>query len=320
MHWYHWVLIGVMGFVVIPWVLSLFIAPYIVFTMLLRRTSKEKWARGPAKYLDEIGMKIYESGMAWSRENAQYKRDVHIVNQGLNLYGEYYDFGSDKCVIILPGRREGLFGSYDFAIPYAKSGWNVLMIDPRAHGISDGEFNTVGNVEYSDNMAWANFLATECGIRSVVLHGVCIGSAGGLLAAIHEDCPKVICGLVTDGMFETFAKSTHYHMRKYHVPSIPGMDVWMIDWWMRHFTGYSMRRGPIHLIDQLQLPLLMLNSREDLFSTPDQAQRLYDKAGSARKRLVWFEKGYHSQLRYNDPQLYDTSIHDFLESLTTVSV
>ena len=31
-------------------------------------------------------------GMAWHKEHAAYKKDVHILRDGDNLYGEYYDF------------------------------------------------------------------------------------------------------------------------------------------------------------------------------------------------------------------------------------
>ena len=36
------------------------------------------------------------------------------------LIGEYFDFGKDRCVIILPGRCESLMYSYYFAPPYEK--------------------------------------------------------------------------------------------------------------------------------------------------------------------------------------------------------
>lgn len=320
MEWYEWLLLI---FVVIPigmWLFSLIIGPFIAFQSLLWRTTKDKWARGPARKMKEDAVKIYESGLEWQSRHAQYKKDVHIVNKGLNLYGEYYDLGGDKCAIILPGRREGLMGSYDFAQPYTKKGWSVLLIDPRAHGYSDGTFNTAGFEEYSDNMAWANFLREECGVQTVVYHGVCIGCMGGLLAAVNPQCPDVVKGMVADGMFETFAKSTYHHMRKYHIPSPPGLDVVLIDMWMRIFTGHTMFKGPIHYIDRMEKPLLMLHSREDIFSTPKQAQKLFDKAKTQRKQLVWFEKGYHSQLRLADPELYDAAVGEFLESLTTVAV
>ena len=56
----------------------------------------------------------------------------------------------------------------------------------------------------------------------------------------------------------------------------------------------------------------MLQSREDIYSTPANAQKLYDKAGTTNKRLVWFDHGRHSMLRITDTELYDASVTNFV--------
>ena len=61
----------------------------------------------------------------------------------------------------------------------------------------------------------------------------------------------------------------------------------------------------------------MLHSKEDIYSTPEFAQKLYDKSGSTNKRLVWFEHGRHSMLRITDTELYDASITKFLKDITS---
>ena len=76
-----------------------------------------------------------------------------------------------------------------------------------------------------------------------------------------------------------------------------------------------MRFGPIDVIHKLNKPLCMLHSKEDLYSRPEYAQKLYDLAGCENKRLVWFEKGKHSMLRITDTEKYDTAIAEFLTQL-----
>ena len=86
----------------------------------------------------------------------------------------------------------------------------------------------------------------------------------------------------------------------------------LIDKWMIKYTGHTMKKGPIDVIDKLNVPLLMLHSKEDKYSKPDFAQKLYDKAGCEHKELVWFEHGRHSMLRATDMALYDSSIKNFI--------
>ena len=305
------------GILIIPgilmWIASYPVASYCVYTQTLKRSKKDQWSREMPKDIDPMQKPMYLEGGEWSKRNASRMQEVHIVNNGLNLYGEYYDFGSDRCAVILSGRTESLKYGYYFAIPYAECGFNILVLDPRAHGNSDGEYNTVGFEESRDDIAWLNYLKDNFGIRSVVLHGICIGAAGGMLALTSGDGPDIVDGIVTEGMFANFSGSVKNHLIERKKPVFIMLD--LIDGWMIKYTGHSMKYGPIDVIDKLDIPLLMLHSKEDIYSTPEYAQKLYDKAGSGHKELVWFEHGRHSMLRITDTELYDSSIKKFINSI-----
>lgn len=313
----HPVFLWVVGFLVgsglLLWVISYFVASYCVYDQTLRRRSKDQWSREVPSSLEPDAVKMYEIGVAWAEEHKDAKKDVHIQRDGLNLYGEYYDFGYQDCVMILSGRTEGLRYGYYFAIPYAKNGRNVLVVDPRAHGWSDGEFNTVGFEESLDDIEWVKFLRDELGVRSVVFHGICIGAAGGMYALTNENCPDIVDGIVTEGMFPNFGESMKNHLIERKRPVFVMFD--LINGWMKKYTGYSMKVGPIDIIDKLDKPLLMLHGKEDIYSTPEYAEKLYDKAGTTEKELVWFEHGRHSMLRVTDTERYDNAIAEFLERL-----
>lgn len=310
-----WTIVGLVGSGLILLVVSWFVASYIAYTKTLGRGSKSRWSREIPEGLPDDSMEMYKLGFAWAAENADKKHDVHIVRDGVNLYGEYYDLGYERCAVILSGRTESLIYGYFFAIPYAKNGCNILVLDPRAHGLSDGEFNTVGFEESLDDIAWLNYMTENFGIKSFVFHGICIGAAGGILALTSGKCPGVVDGIVTEGMFPRFYESVRNNMIEQKRPTFVTLD--LIDMWMRHFTGHTMKVGPLDHIQKLDVPLLMLHSYEDRYSKPDFAQKLYDKAGCESKKLVWFEKGRHSMLRITNMELYDSSIKEFLSTLPT---
>lgn len=292
------------------WPFAYLIASKHVYLNNLKRGSKDNWSRGHASSPDSNIQAMYAEGMKWHEENVSHKTDVHIINNGLNLYGEYYDLGNDKCVLIMSGRTESLEYGYYFAIPYAKLGYNVLVVDPRAHGLSDGEYNTIGYEESKDALAWAAHIHDTFGIESILLHGICIGSAGALFALTSEDCPDYLVGMVAEGMFANFGESMKEHLIEKKKPVFMLND--MIDFWMKHYTGHSMKYGPINVIDKLNKPLLMLHSKEDLYSTPKLAQKLYDKAPHEFTELVWFDHGRHSMLRITDTAKYDDAIAQFV--------
>ena len=310
MPFWGWILVALAVGGVLMWPVSLVVASKIVYDSTLRRKTPDKWGSGPSAPDNPQFMEMDGIGQAWLAAHEACKREVHIVRDGLNLYGEYFDLGYDRAVMILSGRTESRRYGYFFAAPYEAAGCNILVVDPRAHGMSDGEFNTVGFEESRDALAWAEFLHGELGVRAVLYHGICIGAAGAVLAASAEDCPDYVCGVVAEGMFPCFGESMKNHLieRKKPVKTFYPF----IDMWMKHYTGHSMSRGPRDVIHRLRVPLLMLHSREDTYSLPENARRLYELAGSDRKRLVWFEHGRHSMLRITDPALYDGAIAAFV--------
>lgn len=285
------------------------VASYCVYTALLRRKNKDVWGRGVSS--DDIRQKaMYDTGLVWAKENADKKIDVHIKRAGLNLYGEYYDLGYSRAVMILPGRAESLEYGYYFAKPYAENGCNVLVVDPRAHGMSDGEFNTVGFEESKDALAWAKYIHEYYGAKSVIFHGVCIGAAGAMLAITDQRCPDYIEGLVTEGMFANFYESMRNHLIERKKLIFPILQA--IDFWMKHYTGHSMTKGPIDCIETLNKPILMLQSKEDRYSTAKLANKMFKLCPCAEKNLVLFEKGEHSMLRITDTEKYDSEIASYL--------
>ena len=295
---------------------SLFIIPYAIYSAHLRRFDKKQWSR-ECSSSEPLQIEMHASAMDWREENIEYLHEVHIVNEGLNLYGEYLDFGFKKAAIIVPGRTEGLCYGYYFAKPYKEMGYNILTIDQRAHGLSDGEYNTVGFDEHRDLISWMKLLHDEYGMESIVLHGICIGSSCCMFALTSENCPDYVEGMVAEGMYPTFGDSFKNHMTSCGGPALA---LPLIDTVMKLHTGYSMMYGPIHVIGSLKKPLLMLHSKEDIYSLPETAQVLYDTCTSEQKSLVWFEKGAHSRLRITDTDLYDSSICSFLNTLQPAKV
>ncbi|HBS03125.1 MAG TPA: hypothetical protein DEA63_04625, partial [Firmicutes bacterium] len=106
MDWWIWLIIALAVFVVIPLFVMLFIVPIPVFDAILARKSKDKWSRsGPSDSKNEEMLRMWDIALDFQATYHKNEEDVHLLTKdGLNLYGQYYDFGGDKAVIIMPGR------------------------------------------------------------------------------------------------------------------------------------------------------------------------------------------------------------------------
>ena len=315
------VLIGmIVGFILFSaafYLFSIAFASHCIYISTLKRKNKEQWGR-TLSIVTEQTIRMDNEGLEWQRKHYAYKKDVHIINNGLNLYGEYYDLGFDKAVIILSGRTESLRYGYYFANPYSEAGFNVLVVDSRAHGYSDGEYITVGFEESKDALAWVRYINESFGIDTIVFHGICIGAAGGMFAITSPDCPACVKGLVTEGMFANFSESMKNHLIERKKLLFPVMQC--IDFWSKKYTGHSMKKGPIDVISKLDKPILMIQSKMDKYSTAENAKKMFELCPSREKKLVLYNKGDHSMLRITDTELYDTEITLFLEKLTSACV
>ena len=288
----------------------LIIIPSAIYFILLVRTRKSKWMRKCSLPRDPEIKEMFDIGMDWAERYGEKKREVDVFSGKYHLYGEYFDFGFDRAVIIIAGRTETLLYSYYFAEPYRTAGFNVLVIDNRSHGKSEGRLNSLGYHEHRDILRWARFLHDDCGNKSVFLHGICIGASNALFALTAGECPDYMAGMAAEGMFTTFYESLYYHIKELKQPVQPSL--WVVRTYLRLFTGYDIKNdGPIFRIAGLKKPILMLQSKEDKYSLPERAEDLYSKC-TAQKRLVYFEKGAHSHIRINAPEKYDENIVEFL--------
>lgn len=305
-----WLIVGLfLFFFLFPtWIMA-----GVLYTVLLVRNKPDKWGRECSIPEDEEYRGMFDEGIAWGERYEANRRPVSVKSDGLTLRGEYFDFGFDKAVIIVAGRMESCLYCYYFAEPYRAAGYNVLAIDNRAHGLSEGKFVSLGAKEYRDLLAWSRMLHEDWGVNKVVLHGVCIGASACLYALVSPDCPDYIAGMVSDGMYTTFCESFKNHMKEKHHSNFPLTPEVMAH--IRIYGGANVvTDGPVYRISQLKKPILFLQSREDIFSLPEKAQLLYDKC-SAPKTLVYFDKGAHSRIRVNAPEEYDQAVTAFLETV-----
>ncbi|MBO4432602.1 MAG: hypothetical protein J5852_03610 [Clostridia bacterium] len=294
--------------------LPVLILSSIIYTKLLIRTTKKKWGRECVFPDDEEYFSMFKEGLKWDEEYSSYKLTVDIKSGRFHLFGEYFDFGSKKAVIIIAGRMESLLYSYYFAEPYREAGYNVLVIDNRAHGLSTGVINSLGYREYKDILAWGKFLNEKRGVEKIVLHGICIGASTGLFALTNKRCPDYFSALVAEGMYTTFGESFKNHMIEDGHPLFPFAGG--TEFYMWAISGANVvTDGPVKRIPRMLKPILFLHSKQDVFSKPEKAEVLYNLCPAKNKKLVWFDKGIHSRIRINNTEKYDKEIVDFLKDI-----
>ena len=164
------ILISIAVFLLLNLLFFLFAPPFIIYRILLVRTKPEKWQRKCSDTKDIEQVTMFAEGEKWGEKYSDHREEVSINSAGFKLSAWYFDFGCDRAAIVIAGRSESCLYSCYFAEPYRKMGYNLLLLDNRCHGLSEGKYNNTGFTEYVDIWPGADFFTTRKRInRSCVM-------------------------------------------------------------------------------------------------------------------------------------------------------
>ena len=302
----------------IGYVMSWFVTKGLYFGWFVR-TNPHKYPRETPSCAEESQVKMFYEGLAFRDQEKAYLSEVSITNDGLALTGQYLDYGAKRSVIIIPGRSETSSYSFYFAPLYKNKGYNVLLIDARATGLSEGKFLTAGIKESDDLLAWANYLHTEKGQDSVVFHGICIGAATALIALAKPNLPRYLKGAVAEGSFKNFKRMFKYHVKTSHHPSISVS--FELPFYFKHYAQVDiLKDSPENLVKQVRLPVCFIHGKEDIFVPYQDGEELYANCGAKEKEMHVIEHGEHSKLRYYSKAEYDALVLSFFDKVTDPSL
>lgn len=314
--WYHWLIIGVGIFLLSGLLFSIWLVFAIARRVYLHTLSKKMsggWGRVCSAPDNSEQMQMWNDGIKYMSQFEKQKREVSINHDGLKLMGEYYDFGGKETALFLCGRCECLMYAYYYAKPYIDLGLNVLFIDQRAHGLSEGQLSTVGIKESEDVVAWMKFIRDEYKQEGFVLHCVCVGGSSGLLAATSPNNPNLVNKIVVDGVFINFKESYRRHYVDLGHKIFPVFH--LIWFWFKVYTKVSVNKSsPYNCVQKIDMPILFIHTKKDKFSLPENAIKVFDVTKSEKKYLKWFDVGSHSHIRNHATEEYDETIKQFLSN------
>ena len=293
-------------------VVMTFIVAYIVYSKTLMRGKSGTWGR---EHCSEPGCvpleTMWERGLKWQAKNKTFIKELSIKSKdGLKLVGEWFDYGFDKTVIILPGRREVLIYSYYYANPYKEAGVNVLVIDQRAHGLSEGKYSTGGIKEAEDVSIWMKLLHDELGQKEVFLHGICVGTCCATIVATKYKT-DYLKAVILDSAFISYKEIYKNHYIEGGHKLFPVFyQIWM---WFSFFTHCNINdSNPEKYMADFTLPVLYMWGTKDVYCLPEKSKILFAKCASKNKQIEWFDGAEHSRVRLFDEDRYDGLVKDFL--------
>ncbi len=151
---------------------------------------------------------------------ATHGEDVYILSDSLRLHGKRYKNTAQNMFSYATATQARPRISRRFVHKFYTLGYNVLAVDARAHGDSEGTKIGMGWPERVDIIKWINrILSWEPNAR-IVLHGVSMGAATVLMAS-GEDLPGNVKALIADCGYTSEWDEFQREADALHIPWFP---------------------------------------------------------------------------------------------------
>lgn len=101
-------------------------------------------------------------------------------------------------------------------------GYNILLIDLRSHGKSEGKIYSFGYYERIDILSWCNYINENYNDKKIVLFGVSMGATAMMMCMGDSRLPNNVKVLIDDCGFTEAYEQIGYRVKLLHkLPFFP---------------------------------------------------------------------------------------------------
>jgi fermentation-respiration switch protein FrsA (DUF1100 family) len=230
-------------------------------------------------------------------------------NDGLRLSGWYIPaVDSTKTVIFVHGhgadRREGMRW---FRATH-RAGFNILALDLRHSGSSEGPFSSMGFYEKNDVIAAVDYLQRRSDNQSIGVFGVSMGAATSIMAMVED--PRILAGVFEAGwsnLSDLYSDIIKQHLG---VPSFPLLPV--TSWILELRTGMDMDQlNPEQLLGQIApRPVFIIHCTGDKLIDFSHGERNYAAANEPKE--FWKSPcETHARAWQSDPEYIEQRVVEY---------
>lgn len=235
------------------------------------------------------------------------------ADDGLKLFGRYYHIRDGAPLdICFHGYRSRSFT--DFAGGSEMSfemGHNLLLVDQRAHGRSEGRTISFGIRERWDVLKWIDYARERFGDETkILLYGVSMGASTVLMASGLE-LPENVKGIVADCPYSVPMEII------LHVGKSNPLPQWLIHPFIiigaKVFGGFDIREtDATKAVADAKVPILIIHGENDNFVPPSMSEKAY-LANSSMVTRETFPGADHALSYLVDSPRYQQIVKSFVQ-------
>lgn len=200
---------------------------------------------------------------------------------------------------------------------FYKQGFNILIIDQRRHGKSQGKYSSYGYFERYDLNMWINYLIENFGNDIIIgLHGESMG--GG---TVMETIPlnNHIAFIIEDCGYSNFYELMKYQIH-YKYPKILYYplctSLFIANEIIKVKVKFSFKDvNPLKIISNTNIPIMFIHGKEDDFVPTYMCEKLYNAKQFGYKEILLVDRAGHAKSFEQNKSLYESRVTSFINKV-----
>ena len=244
---------------------------------------------------------------------------LHIPHQTINIKTEdginleaWYGIKNDSLhkgtVILFHGHGSSKSAIIKEAEAFYSFGYNILMVDFRNHGNSEGNTTTIGYIESKDVKAAYDYVQSK-GEKNTVLYGISMGAAT-VMKSINDynlKPNKVIIEMPFGSLYD----AVKGRMRTFHLPEQP-FSALLTFWGGTEQRFWAFNFEPWDYATKINCPVLLQWGINDPRVTEAEINHIFKNLASHQKLMIKYAQSAHESLCKKENTKWVKTVGDFL--------
>ena len=201
--------------------------------------------------------------------------------------------------IVVHGWRDTAIKFMMIARIYELAGYNVLMPDLHAHGLSEGEAVQMGWKDRKDVLHWMTVASELFGTNDFVVHGVSMGAATTMCVSGEKmpECVKNIRFIEDCGYTSAWDEFSYELKELFGLSDFPLLYATSLLCKIKYGWSFG-EASPIKQVEKCPYPMLFIHGDNDTFVPSEMVHPLYEAKKGEKE--IWITKGTEHARSYAD--------------------
>ena len=201
--------------------------------------------------------------------------------------------------IVVHGWRDTAIKFMMIARIYELAGYNVLMPELHAHGLSEGEAVQMGWKDRKDVLHWMSVASELFGTNDFVIHGVSMGAATTMCVSGEKmpECVKNIRFIEDCGYTSVWDEVSYELKEEFGLSDFPLMYATSLLCKIKYGWSFG-EASSIKQVGKCPYPMLFIHGDNDTFVPSEMVHPLYEAKQGEKE--IWITKGTEHARSYAD--------------------